>query len=82
MTEIFKLQKKAELIIDSCTKLIHIDAAEKYVRRIFKVYTEKEFKKYLGKTAPNTAKDFRKAMKEELLKKLTMKKQSLQSRIN
>lgn len=81
MTEIFKVHKKAEAVIESCTNLNQVDGAERYVRRMFKVYTVEEFKKYLGKSGKQTAIDFRKAMKEEMLKKLSIKKQALQDRL-
>lgn len=81
MTEIFKVHKKAEAVIESCTNLTHLDGAEIYIRRMFKIYTEKEFKKYFVKSEKKAVKDFRRAMKDELLKKLTLKKQSLQSRL-
>ena len=81
MTEIFKVHKKAEAVIESCTNLVHIDGAERYVRRMFKLYNEKQFSKYFAKGEKKSVKDFRKAMKEELLKKLTLKKQYLQSRL-
>ena len=78
MTEIFKVQKKAEAIIQSCINLTQIEVAERYVRNMFKLYNEKEFRKFLGK---EDGKDFRKAMKDEMFKKLILKKQALQTKL-
>jgi hypothetical protein len=78
MTEIFKVQKRAEAIIQSCINLTQIEVAERYVRNMFKLYNEKEFRKVLGK---DEAKDFRKAMKDEMLKKLILKKETLQLKL-
>ena len=78
MTEIFKIQKRAEAIIQSCINLTQIEVAERYIRNMFKLYDEKVFRKFLGK---EDAKDFRKAMKDEMFKKLILKKQALQTKL-
>ena len=78
MTEVFKVQKRAEAIIQSCINLTQIEVAERYVRNMFKLYNEKEFRKVLGK---EDGKDFRKAMKDEMFKKLILKKQALQTKL-
>lgn len=78
MTEIFKVQKKAVAIIESCINLNQIDSAERYIRNMFKLHNEKEFRRVLAK---EDAKAFRKAMKEEMFKKLILKKEALQSKL-